>query len=138
MRCKACESMLHCAVSCLQAQCKATAFPNFTFYSQRASMRFDKVFGDGKTQSATLYLSTRHPEIMVKDALVITRVNAFAKITHKHFYPVVFGFACTDDNPPVFGRIPDGIGKQVGQHPGNLFTVNKQFAYLSSGYCTSI
>ena len=74
----------HCAVSCLQPQCKATTFPDFTFYGQRASMRFDKVFGDGKTQSATLYLGARHPEIMVEDALVITGINAFAKITHKH------------------------------------------------------
>ena len=39
---------------------------------------------------------------MFEDALVITGIDAFSKITYEHFYPVVLCLPRTDDNTPVF------------------------------------
>ena len=45
-------------------------------------MCFYKVFRNGQSQTATLNFSSRYTEITIKNALVISWIDSFAKVLH--------------------------------------------------------
>ena len=60
---------------------------------------------------------------------MITRVDTFSKVLHIHFYKVPV-MPSADNHPPVLFGIADSITQQIGEHPSNLFAVDKQFRHF--------
>ena len=92
-------------------------------------MGFDKVFADGKAETASLYFRAWNAEITVKDTLMVTRVNSFPKVLHEYFHFLVH-LMRTDNDTAILRRVVDGVGKEVREYPGDLLTVYKELGYF--------
>ena len=92
-------------------------------------MGFDKVFADGKAETASLYFRAWNAEITVEDTLMVTRIDSFPKVLHEYFHLLVL-LARTDNDTTILRRVVDGIGKEVREYPGDLFAVDKELGYF--------
>ena len=66
-------------------------------------MGFDKLLGDGQPQPAALHFGTRHAEISLENALMVTRVYATAEVAHIDFHRL-FALYGTDDDTRLSGE----------------------------------
>ena len=64
-------------------------------------MGFDKVFADGKAETASLYFRAWNAEITVEDTLMVTRIDSFPKVLHEYFHLLVL-LARTDNDMDDF------------------------------------
>lgn len=93
-------------------------------------MGFDKVFADGKAETASLYFRAWNAEITVEDTLMVTRIDSFPKVLHEYFHLLVL-LARTDNDTTILRSVVDGIGKEVREYPGDLLAVDKELGYFS-------
>ena len=116
----------------MQAQIMAqmqAAVPDLAFDADRAAVRLDELLGDGQPQPAALHFGTRHAEITLENALMVTRVDAPSEIPHVDFDRLFVLYGAHDD-ARFFGRVVDGVRQQVGDDPRDLLVVDEEFRNL--------
>ena len=108
---------------------KAASLADPAFDRDRTAVRLDKLLGDGQPQPAALHFGTRHAEITLENALMVTRVDAPSEILHENL-DRLFMLHGPDDDARILGGMVDGVGEEVGDDPCDLFVVDEQFRYF--------